>query len=684
MAVSMIGPKFYAWDRNGKPLAFGKLYTYQARTNTPKPTYQSEDQVVENANPVILSGEGYANVYLDGSYKMVLKDKDENEIWSSDPVSSAQAEEWVNCVSASYLSPTSFKLSGNLTGIYTKERKVRLDSNDPEYSYSSVLSSSYAGGETVVTVLDAVVKTGIIKACSSIVGPQSSFSNSDGDNRYYPAFKNDEHGSAIDNMIVGRIDGNVSVVHRLGAVYSTGNTIWKLITETPVDEFSFVNLNELHVDDFGAMPDYIYNSTTYSGIGTDSHAAIQRAIDYARYSDKAGTINFSSGNYMISEKLVFADKSTGSTAPALRGMGRYRSYGETVIYMDSVTPKYMLERPQHIEGIWLSGVQNRLHTGIMGGGYRSTFNHMRFLNFDIGCHLYGVFVDFFNTNFNTCNFGVRSLYLDNSEFLTSTMFGFHQSNFLGCDVGFTSVDQYPDDSGEDIVPADLTVTSNGLRNVKFDGVGFEQCRIGLTSNNRIWNMTLMNCWTEANSEYGIYLADDTGGGSTSLILINCNEEESSPDKWVYPKNSQFGGGSNFAGNLIDCTRIQKEFKGEISPEPVTAKVVVRVHNGDLTVIEGNDLIQSFTKSPSNNIWTVVFKGSSIRYGHLTVGSIQWGVALIPVVRTKHNDQATLQDFGSVTSYDLSFIPSDTLDPTDLRNPAFITMSLEVDYTRART
>ena len=69
MAVAMIGPKFYAWDRNGKPLAFGKLYTYQARTNTPKPTYQSEDQVVENTNPVILNGEGYANVYLDGSYK---------------------------------------------------------------------------------------------------------------------------------------------------------------------------------------------------------------------------------------------------------------------------------------------------------------------------------------------------------------------------------------------------------------------------------------------------------------------------------------------------------------------------------------------------------------------------------------------------------------------------------------
>ena len=53
MSVAMIGPKFYGWDKNGKPLAFGKLYTYQARTNTPKDTYQSEDQQVANTNPVI-------------------------------------------------------------------------------------------------------------------------------------------------------------------------------------------------------------------------------------------------------------------------------------------------------------------------------------------------------------------------------------------------------------------------------------------------------------------------------------------------------------------------------------------------------------------------------------------------------------------------------------------------------
>lgn len=173
MAVAMIGPKFYAWDRNGKPLAFGKLYTYQARTNIPKPTYQSEDKVVENTNPVILNGEGYANVYLDGSYKMVLKDKDENEIWTSDPVTESSPSEWVNCISAQYVSPLIFSLIGNFISEYQVGRRVRIDNNVSDFSYSTILETSYSGGETKVTISDPVVTTGIIESCVSITGPDS-------------------------------------------------------------------------------------------------------------------------------------------------------------------------------------------------------------------------------------------------------------------------------------------------------------------------------------------------------------------------------------------------------------------------------------------------------------------------------------------------------------------------------
>lgn len=174
MAVSMIGPKFYAWDKNGKPLAFGKLYTYQSRTNVPKATYQSEDQVVENTNPVILNGEGYANIYLSGSYKMVLKDSDENEIWTADPVSESNPTEWIKCLPAIYVSSTTFKVAGNFTGEYSYGRRVRIDNNSSNYSYATIINSIYADSNTTITLDPPVVTTGVVGSCVSIVGVESS------------------------------------------------------------------------------------------------------------------------------------------------------------------------------------------------------------------------------------------------------------------------------------------------------------------------------------------------------------------------------------------------------------------------------------------------------------------------------------------------------------------------------
>lgn len=214
MAVSMIGPKFYAWDRNGKPLAGGKLYTYQARTNTPKATYQSEDQEVENTNPVILNGEGYANVYLDGSYKMVLKDSKDAEIWSSDPVTSAQANEWTNCFAATYVGPNAFKVAGNQTDIYIVGRTLRINNNAAEYEYTQVQSAVYAAGETSVVVTDAVITTGLNSVCTSVVSNLSHNSTSDRNavGAHDEIYTRKVYLSAIpDNLIIGTY---VQVVER--------------------------------------------------------------------------------------------------------------------------------------------------------------------------------------------------------------------------------------------------------------------------------------------------------------------------------------------------------------------------------------------------------------------------------------------------------------------------------------
>jgi hypothetical protein len=73
-------PIFRAFDSNGDPLAFGKVYTYAAGTSTPKDTYTTASLGTPNANPVILDAEGYPDsggIWLDGSYKIDLYDADD-------------------------------------------------------------------------------------------------------------------------------------------------------------------------------------------------------------------------------------------------------------------------------------------------------------------------------------------------------------------------------------------------------------------------------------------------------------------------------------------------------------------------------------------------------------------------------------------------------------------------------
>ena len=285
MSVAMIGPKFYAWDRNGKPLAFGKLYTYQARTNNPKDTYQSEDQITANSNPVILNGEGYADVYLSGSYKMVLKDDDENEIWTSDPVSSAEPSEWVLCLTATYVSSTILKVNGNFTEQYSKGRRVRIDNDAAEYSYSTIVSSTFAASETTIEIMDAVVTTGVVEVCASIVTK-----NSQQDLSLYTAL-------VFDNVL-GLKSGVTSGGENISL--STGSSVKTLGYSSPNDDggasYIIVN-NGTGVDDGGSYIDLdnglqaelVTSSTvnvkqfgTVNDGDTDDAPFIQNAYDFIK------------------------------------------------------------------------------------------------------------------------------------------------------------------------------------------------------------------------------------------------------------------------------------------------------------------------------------------------------------------------------------------------------------------
>lgn len=172
MPVAIIGPKFYAWDNDtGKPLAFGKVYTYEAGTNTPRPTWKNENGNAKNTNPVILNGAGYADIYLSGSYKIVVTDADDNVVWTQDPVSDASGRnsEWLPPVSVKYETPTSFSLPGNHTERFEKGRAVKYSNNDGD-QYSFIVDVRYVNQRTIVHIepcaamlcCDGMVSLGIL------------------------------------------------------------------------------------------------------------------------------------------------------------------------------------------------------------------------------------------------------------------------------------------------------------------------------------------------------------------------------------------------------------------------------------------------------------------------------------------------------------------------------------------
>lgn len=80
-----------AWDGAGLVEAGAKLYFYVTGTTTPKDTYSNSGLSVANANPVVANSAGrFGAIFLgSGDYKVVLKDSDDVEIWSADPVSKA-------------------------------------------------------------------------------------------------------------------------------------------------------------------------------------------------------------------------------------------------------------------------------------------------------------------------------------------------------------------------------------------------------------------------------------------------------------------------------------------------------------------------------------------------------------------------------------------------------------------
>lgn len=182
-------------DVNGNPLSGGTISVYYAGTSTPAATYTDATGANPNAWPINLNTLGLnaqGSVWLTGgaAYKYVVKDSNGIVQRTVDNVSgindtTVAIDQWVVYQAApTYISATSFSVSGDQTGIFQVNRRVRT-TNTGGVVTSTIRSSVYTAPNTIVTVtndsgvLDAglsAVSYGLISAQNSSILPSGIFS----------------------------------------------------------------------------------------------------------------------------------------------------------------------------------------------------------------------------------------------------------------------------------------------------------------------------------------------------------------------------------------------------------------------------------------------------------------------------------------------------------------------------
>ena len=287
MAVSISGPKFYAWDNDtGDPLAFGKVYTYISGTNTPKPTYESENGEVENPNPVILNASGYAAIYLIGTYKIIVKDADDVVVWTADPVSDTGRilEQWLHEQSATRVGPDEFKISGNVTDLYLVDRAVKLE--DSITLYGNITSVFYQSGETFVTVdIDQPLTGDLSRSWVGIVVPNS-----------------------LPTVRVETATGQQKLADALDSRVIYGDDVATISGLQNLDEGQYANIegSTFRWDGASMKPVGSTSVKAYGAEGdgsTNDDLAIQNAMDDLK-SQGGGVLYFPPGTYRINTRLI--------------------------------------------------------------------------------------------------------------------------------------------------------------------------------------------------------------------------------------------------------------------------------------------------------------------------------------------------------------------------------------------
>lgn len=332
-------------DENGNPLAGGLLYTYQAGTTTPAPTYTTSAGNVTNTNPIILNSAGRPpnQVWLNStdSFKFVLKTSAGVDVWSQDNVygvASAALIEGLSGPNGSAL--IGFVQTGANAITRTVQAKLREWVSITDYGASP--SATTAVNSAAIQA--AFVEANVRKCAVYVPGANSAYRVSDeftipqGVTVY-----GDGYSSFIQQTVAGKnifIAGNDTIVRNLHLKMCPGNNL-NIAKQNCV---AIINVKNVHVlnnwlelvdinsgvyiasaKDVTVDNNIIYGAT-WTGGGPAASAA-----DIILYS---GT---ESGRFVITNNYCFSNNSQGIFANALGLDSHYIIANNVCITLDPST-----------------------------------------------------------------------------------------------------------------------------------------------------------------------------------------------------------------------------------------------------------------------------------------------------------------------------------------------------------
>ena len=212
-------------DANGDPRTGAHLHTYLAGGSTPATTYKTSagSGGAAHTNPIILDANGLppAPIWLTqgASYKFVLAPSTDttppvsailtiDNITGINDVADVVATEWTpSAMAATYVSSTSFTVTGDQTTALHTGRRIKITSNGTTV-YGAIIYSVYTSLTTVYVLLDS----------GSLASPLTALSYGivSAANTSHPYFSRDQQCCRL-------VYGSATLV---SVVPQDGNTIW--------------------------------------------------------------------------------------------------------------------------------------------------------------------------------------------------------------------------------------------------------------------------------------------------------------------------------------------------------------------------------------------------------------------------------------------------------------------------